>query len=196
MIDIGTKYKAIGKNATTNQNANSLICKQMFKALETIPLFKDVDEHILQLLEPLFEPFVSPAGTVIFEQGDPAHFLYLILDGIIEVRYKPYDGPALTVTNLAPGNIVGWSAAIGNATYTSGAVCKENCQTIRMSGRDLHKLCAKEPEAGRIILNLLAESVSARWHDARSQIQALLNDTVSAKQCAKVRRRKARKENS
>jgi CRP-like cAMP-binding protein len=194
-IDIGTKYKAIGKNATTNQSTNSLICKQMFKSLETVPLFKDVDEHILQLLEPLFEPCVCPAGTVIFEQGDPAHFLYLILDGIIEVLYKPYDGPALTITNLAPGNIVGWSAAIGNATYTSGAICKEDCQTIRMSGRDLHKLCAKEPEAGRVILNLLAESVSSRWHDARSQIQTLLNDTVSAKQCAKVRRRRARKEN-
>ena len=121
--------------------------------------------------------------------------LHLILDGIIEVLYKPYDGPALTVTNLVPGNIVGWSAAIGNTTYTSGAVCKENCQTIRMSGRELHKLCAKEPEAGRIILNLLAESVSPRWHDAKSQIQSLLNNTVSAKQCAKVRGRRARKEN-
>ena len=193
-IEIGTKYKAIGKNATTNQAANSLICKQMFKELETIPLFKNVDEHILQLLEPLFEPFVCSSGTVIFEQGDPAHFMYLILDGIIEVLYKPYDGPALTITNLTSGNIVGWSAAVGNTTYTSGAICKEDCQTIRMSGRDLHKLCMKEPEAGRIILDLLAESVSPRWHDAQSQIQALLNDTVSAKQCAKVRRRRARKE--
>lgn len=194
-MDIGTKYKAIGMNATTNQPANSLICKQMFKTLETIPLFKDVDELILRLLEPLFEPFECSTGTVIFEQGDPAHFLYLILDGIIEVLYKPYDGPALTITNLVPGSIVGWSAAVGNATYTSGAICKEDCQAIRMSGRDLHKLCAKEPEAGRIILNLLAESVSPRWHDAHSQIQTLLNNTVSAKQCANGRRRRVRKEN-
>ena len=166
----------------------------MFKTLETVPLFKEVDDHILQLLEPLFEPFACPAGTVIFEQGDPAHFLYLILDGMIEVLYKPYDGPALTITNLAPGNIVGWSAAIGNATYTSGAICKEDCQTIRMSGRDLHKLCAKEPEAGRIILNLLAESVSSRWQDAKSQIHALLTNTVNARQCTKTRTRRKRKE--
>ena len=44
----------------------------MFKALETIPLFNDVDESILQLLEPLFEPYACAASTVIFEQGDPA----------------------------------------------------------------------------------------------------------------------------
>jgi len=153
----------------------------MFKALESVPLFRDLDEDILHLLEPLFEPYVCPAGTVIFEQGDPAHYLYLILSGSVEIRYKPYDGPSITVTNLCQGNIFGWSAAIGNAVYTSGTVCKEDCQAIRISGRDLRKLCSREPEAGRIILNLLAESVSLRWVDAKSQIQSLLNTTVNSK---------------
>lgn len=167
----------------------------MFKSLESVPLFKDVDNNILQLLEPLFEAYSCTAETVIFEQGDPAHYLYLILDGTVEMRYKPYDGPPLTITNLPQGSIIGWSAVIGNSVYTSGAICKEDCHAIRMRRRDLHNLCAKEPEAGRIILNLLAESVSSRWLDAQSQIQILLNNTVSAKQCAKSRTRRKRKEN-
>jgi CRP-like cAMP-binding protein len=166
----------------------------MFKTLESVPLFSDVDVYILQLLEPLFEPFAFQAGAVIFEQGDPAHYLYLVLEGTIEMRYKPYDGPPLTITSLAQGSIIGWSAVIGNPVYTSGAVSKDDCQTIRMSSRDLHKLCAREPEAGRIILNLLAESVSSRWQDARSQIQVLLNNTISARQSAKTRTRRKRKE--
>jgi CRP-like cAMP-binding protein len=166
----------------------------MFKTLESVPLFKDVDEYILHLLEPLFEPYSLQAGEAIFEQGGPAHYLYLILEGSVEMVYKPYDGPRLTVTNLAQGSIIGWSAVIGNPTYTSGAVCKDNCQTIRMSRRDLHNLCAKEPQAGRIILDLLAESVSSRWEDAQSQIQGLLNDTISARQCASSRKRRARKD--
>ena len=166
----------------------------MFKTLESVPLFKDLDTNILQQLEPLFEPYSCPAGEIIFEQGDPAHFLYLILKGLVEVRYKPYDGPPITITNLEQNSIIGWSAVIGNTTYTSGAVCKEDCQAIRMSSRDLHGLCAREPEAGRIILNLLAESVSSRWQDAESQIQMLLNSTVTAKQCNNSRKRGRRKE--
>ena len=58
----------------------------MFKALDSVPLFKDVDEHILQLLEPLFEPYSCIAETVIFDQGDPALFIYLILAGTVEVK--------------------------------------------------------------------------------------------------------------
>ena len=168
----------------------------MFKALDSVPLFKDLDNEILQLLEPLFEPYSCTAEMAIFEQGDPAHYLYLVLEGTVEMRYKPYDGPPITITNLPQGSIIGWSAVVGNATYTSGAVCKEDCQAIRMSKRDLHKLCAKEPDAGRIILDLLAESVSSRWHDAKSQIQVLLNETVSAKQCANSHKRRKRKSNS
>ncbi len=162
----------------------------MFKALESVPLFRDVDENILQLLEPLFEQFACTAGTVIFEQGDPAHYLYLILSGSVELRYKPYDGPSITITNISQGDIFGWSAAIGNTVYTSGTVCIEDCQTIRISNRELHKLCAREPEAGRIILNLLAKSVSSRWDDAESQIQSLLNTTISAKVKTLPRQRK------
>jgi CRP-like cAMP-binding protein len=166
----------------------------MLQTLESVPLFRDVDEDTLQLLDPLFEPYECTAGTVIFEQGQPAHYLYLLLEGAVEIIYKPYDGPPLTVSNLGQSTIFGWSAAIGNKTYTSGAICRGDCKAIRLSNRDLHNLCAKEPEAGRIILNLLAESVSPRWLDAQSQIQLLLNDTVSARQCAKTRTKRKRKE--
>lgn len=169
----------------------------MFTELETVPLFKDVDEYILHLLEPLFEPFSSPEGAVIFGQGEPAHYLYLLLEGAVEMLYKPYDGPRITLTNLAQGSIIGWSAVVGNPTYTSEAVCREDVRAIRMSSRDLHKLCAREPEAGRIILDLLAESVSLRWEDAREQIQTLLNSSVNGRKgiYQPKRRRKSRKEN-
>jgi CRP-like cAMP-binding protein len=169
----------------------------MFKQLDSVPLFKDLDDYILQLLEPLFEPFSCPAGAVIFEQGEPALYMYLILEGVVEVLYKPYDGPQITLTSLTDGSIIGWSAVIGNSTYASEAICREDFRAIRMTGRDLHKLCATEPDAGRIILDLLAESVSSRWQDAREQIQTLLSSSVNARQCERVRKRskRLRKEN-
>jgi CRP-like cAMP-binding protein len=110
--------------------------------------------------------------------------------------YKPYDGPEITITYLAHGSIIGWSAVIGNATYTSRAVSKADLHAIRMTSRGLHKLCEDEPEAGRIILNLLADSVSSRWTDAREQIQSLLNSSVNARREDSSRKRKRpRKEN-
>lgn len=153
----------------------------MFKTLESVQLFENLDGDILRLLEPLFEPYFCAAEEVVFEQGQLAHYLYLILEGSVEIHYRPYDGPPITVNCLEKGSIFGWSAVIGNVTYTSGAVCKEDCKAIRMSSKDLHNLCAREPDAGRVILNLFAESVSTRWADAQNQIQSLLSKNVKTK---------------
>ena len=109
--------------------------------------------------------------------------------------FKPYDGPAITVTVLKPNSIFGWSAAIGNQAYTSGAICKEDCDTIRMRSEDLHDLCEREPEAGRTIMNLLAKSVSVRWKDAEYQIQLLLKTNMDEKQSARAGRNKKRRTN-
>jgi len=159
--------------------------QNMFKALETIPLFNNVDERTLHLFETLFEPYSCSAGTVVFEQGDPANYIYLIIKGSVEVRYKPYDGPSITINTLSNGHFFGWSAAIGNPVYTSGAVCKEACSAIRMSGADLHQFCSHEPEAGCIIMDLLAQSVSTRWQNAQNQIQLLLNYRMAVNGSAK-----------
>lgn len=165
----------------------------MFRNLESVPLFKDVDASILHLLEPMFELYARPSGDIIFEQGEPAEFLYLLLEGAVEVLYKPYDGPAITMTNLTPGNFFGWSAAVGNVTYTSSAICKDNCQTLRIFGRDLRDLCVKNPDAGRIILERMAESVSTRWSNAHAQIHSLLNQSMKAKNRVSRPRRKGKR---
>jgi len=167
----------------------------MFKTLESVSLFKDVDHNILHLLEPLFEPYSCTAETAFFKQGQMAHYLYLILSGSVQMLYKPYDGPPITVTTLEQGSIFGWSAVIGNAAYTSTAICQEDCQTMRMRGRNLHKLGAREPEAGRIILGLLADSVSNRWADSQNQIQKLLNTNISEKRKMESQLRKSKKVN-
>ncbi|GAB4503511.1 MAG: hypothetical protein Fur0043_05030 [Anaerolineales bacterium] len=155
----------------------------MLKALQSVSPFQNVDERTLSLFAELFEPFSCPEGTVIFEQGERANFIYLLLSGKIEIRYKPYDGPPITVTNLSKGHFFGWSAVIGNPTYTSGAVCKKDCIAIRMRNIDLYDFCVREPEAGCLILDLLAQSVSNRWKNAHDQIHSLLNSRLATNNC-------------
>jgi len=151
----------------------------MNSLLATLPVFKDVNDSILRLIEPLFELYHFPAESSIFMQNDIANHLYLLVDGAVDVVYKPYDSPPMTIAPIRPGNFFGWSAVIGNIVYTSSAICQEDCEVLRVSGRKLRHLCKRHPTAGRIILQLLADSVSSRWANAQEQIQTLLNQSVS-----------------
>ena len=132
------------------------------------------------LLARLFERFEAPAHTVIVTQGETADYLYLIESGRVSVRYKPYDGPLITLTHLHAGDIFGWSAVIGHDFYTSDVVSTTPIKARRLRGRDLRRLCSDQPTVGGRILDKLAGAVSPRWVNARRQIQGLLQASVHA----------------
>ncbi|MBI3162489.1 MAG: cyclic nucleotide-binding domain-containing protein [Chloroflexi bacterium] len=147
----------------------------MSEPLPNIPFFQNLEEAQIALLKPLLENFTCPADTMIFEQGEPASYLYLLVRGSIAIRYKPYDTPAITLTRLRSGDVFGWSAVIGSTYYTSSTISETDVNAVRIRGIFLQALCREYPEDGRIIMNHLANVVSARWKNARSQVQSLLN---------------------
>ncbi len=127
-----------------------------------LAFFSGLDARQIQLLEPFFAPQNWVAGTCVFEQGDYAEYLYLVVTGEVAIRYKPDDGSVMTVTRVQSGGIFGWSAAMNNPTYTSGAVCTLDSEILRIRGTDLRALCEKHPELGKVILNRLAGVVAER----------------------------------
>ncbi|MGD0877444.1 MAG: cyclic nucleotide-binding domain-containing protein [Anaerolineales bacterium] len=133
----------------------------------------------IQLLEPFFAPQTWVAGTVIFEQDDYAEYLYLVVNGEVTIRYKPHDGPVMTVTRVQPGGIFGWSAAMNNPAYTSGAICSLDSEVLRIRGKDLRMLCDKNPELGKIILNRLAGVIAERKHSQLGQASSILSSGMN-----------------
>lgn len=151
----------------------------MSTPLAKFPLFKGLDPEILELIEPMAQPFRYAPDTPIFQQGEPANCLYLLEHGQVDVCYKPYDGPTIIVTHINAGDVFGWSAVIGSKTYSSGAVCVEPSEGWRIHGNDLRQLCKQYPESTQQILDRLATIVSPRWQDAHEQVRSMLAEGMS-----------------
>ncbi len=151
----------------------------MIPDLEMLPLFQGVDAEHLTLLKPLFERVSYRPGMAVVKQGDPADYLYLVESGILEISYKPYDGEHITVSHVEMGGLFGWSAVLGSPEYTSSGTAIEDLAVIRVRGNDLRKLCSDNPEAGRVILDRLADAASARWKDAHEQVKSILKNGMS-----------------
>ena len=147
----------------------------MLDALPNIPLFENLNAAQIALLQPLFEKFICPADTTIFEQGEPATYLYMLIKGDVLIRFKPYDTPPITLTRLRAGDVFGWSAVLGSTHYTSSLVSETPVETIRIRGSHLLMLVREHPETGTIIMDRFANVVSSRWKNARMQVQSLLN---------------------
>ena len=142
---------------------------------------KELDEDMIELLRPLLEDFSCQPGTVIFQQGDQAEFLYLVVDGKVDMSFKPYDGIPITVSHVGKGGLFGWSAVVGSDKYTSTAIAIEDVEAFRVHGSDLRRFCREHPKEGKNILERLADGVSFRWKDAHKQVQSILFQGITDK---------------
>lgn len=164
-------------NATTWRRAISLISKVMLRELTHFKLFHDLREADLERLSHYATLRVFPAGSVIVEQFERAHFLFLVISGTAEMRYKPYDGPDLLLSTVSDGSVVGWSAALGHASYTATAIARSEVQALMIWGNGLRDLLKKDPGSGQRVIDRLAQSVATRWSNAQGQVISMLQES-------------------
>jgi CRP-like cAMP-binding protein len=133
-----------------------------FQKYASLAFFDGLVASDLDALAPFFTSTTYVAGTVIFEQGDQAEYLYVVASGEVSIHYKPDDGPTMTVARIQPGNIFGWSAATGNEKYTSGAVCSLDSEILYIRGDELRYLCRTNPRIGDVLLGYLSKVIADR----------------------------------
>lgn len=143
-------------------------------SLDQLSLFHDFSPQQRALLHGMFHPSQEPEGTLLFEQGAPAEYLYVVIEGEVHIRYKPDDGPSLTVARITTEGVVGWSATLGSPFYTSSAVCSTDCKMLRVRGEDLRGLYARDPDTGQKVLERLAAVIAERLRNTHRHVIELL----------------------
>ncbi len=100
-------------------------------------------------------------GTKLFEEGDSAKKLYLVLEGKLLLEKKVQLGRSgssrkATISIQGPGQAVGWSSLVAPHIYTMSGVCIEPAKMLVIDGDDMRNLMARDPEIGRKLMNALA----------------------------------------
>ncbi|MCI0521584.1 MAG: cyclic nucleotide-binding domain-containing protein [Chloroflexi bacterium] len=144
------------------------------------PIFQSLSAEQRAVLRPLFTLEEYPAGTTLFTQGEPAEYLYMIVAGDAALRYKPDDGPVITLARVRPGGVVGWSALLGNHDYTSSAVCEAATVMLRARGAELRRLCGQDLQTGEAVVDRLAAAIAERLRSSHQQVVALLKEGMHA----------------
>ncbi len=145
------------------------------KHLFNLTIFQGIEVETQDQLLPLVSLCHFAKGTTIFKQGEAATHLYIMESGIIEILFKPFDGPALTVSRLTRGDVFGWSSTLGRSRYTSSACAMTDSEAYRICGKELQKLCEESPETGMVLLDRLASAIAERLECTHTEIMGILN---------------------
>jgi CRP-like cAMP-binding protein len=131
-----------------------------------------LSDQILKRIAVLAEDKTIPAGERLFNEGDPAKYLYVIAKGEVNIQYLLGDGQLRTVDTLVDGDLLVWSALIEPYTTTAIGTATRETQLVGIAADKLRQLCEEDPLLGYRLTTEVAKLLAHRLEGARVQLAA------------------------
>jgi CRP-like cAMP-binding protein len=113
-----------------------------------------------------------PAGTVLFHEGQPGDYMYVVQSGEIEIRRQVGETERVLAV-LSTGEFFGEMAILNARPRSATAVVRSPARLIVIEGRTFEAMMRARPEIAMRLIKALA----ARLENANQQIELLLLPT-------------------
>lgn len=153
--------------------------------LERTAFGSALSPHSRQRLAALCELIVAKPGQLLFREGVRHDAAYLLLRGRVDLAMTAPGRGALRILTLGPGDIVAWSAVLGDGRMTCSAQALEDSELLTLPGPALKQLMEADRELGFEFMKVLATALSKRLVATRLQLLDIFS--VSAPASANAR---------
>ena len=149
------RYEGGGENLSEQEKIMlSTIEKALF--LKGVNMFETMSADELKILSNISREIQIEAGKVLFEQGDPCDYLYVIVDGEIEIILNQESGEPRILATLAPPNSFGEIALFGDEGRSAGARASRDTSLLGIEKEPLLELIHEHPTISIAIIGQLA----------------------------------------
>ena len=116
------------------------------------------------------------AGKVLFREGSENANLYLVRSGRIAIEMNVPGRGAVRILTLGPGEVVGWSALLGQGNMTATALAVDDAELIAAAAEELRALSEANHDFGYHLMQRMASALSRRLLATRLQLLDLFGD--------------------
>jgi voltage-gated potassium channel len=131
-----------------------------------VPLFAELDAAEISDIMELLRARVAEAGEVIVREGEPAHSMYFIAAGEVEVALKKKR------LRLGAGQFFGEVAVLRRARRSATATAITRCNLLVLDAGDLHALMSRDPRVAARVKDMVEKRVGGEVLDPKGDIVA------------------------
>jgi CRP-like cAMP-binding protein len=143
--------------------------------LKNVDLFSGLDETQLSVILSYSSVVSFPDGKTIFNQGDEAYGLYILIEGRVNLTVKTGDKTDfLTSTIDKEGSLFGMPSLIEPFRYNVTATCLKTSKVVRIETPPLRRKMEEDLKMGVEILKKLSSIYFNRLNEMREGISKLL----------------------
>jgi len=142
--------------------------------LGMVPFLKGLDKEALQQVSKKFSASHFAAGQPIYEEGDMATLLRVVVYGTVKLSRYTEDGKDILVDMLKPGDYFGSLNELGEDSYAETATAQSDACVLSIGNREFRTVLNANPSVALSVLDITAEKLNT----AREQIHHLTTLSV------------------
>jgi small-conductance mechanosensitive channel/CRP-like cAMP-binding protein len=124
--------------------------------LESVELFAPMTPEEKARIAPLIRPAPFTRGEVITRQGADAHWLYVLIRGEVEIRFRSDSGDERVLGTLQAPDFFGEMGVMTGATRSTTVVALDEVECFRIEKGDFQHILVQRPEIAEGISGILA----------------------------------------
>jgi CRP-like cAMP-binding protein len=148
----------------------------MNNSLESIinahPFFAGMETEHLKTIAACASDATFEPQQFLFREGEPANQFYLIQSGRIALEVHELANGTVLVTNVGPGEVLGWSWLFPPFSWHFQARATERTKAIILNGAHLLVVAESDPAFGYELMKRVAQVVIERLQATRRQLLA------------------------
>ena len=139
------------------------------EVLRNVELFDGATDELLTKVAGIAEEKTFTLGEMIFEEGEKAEWVYILLEGKVRISIDLTSKPTyVTVAMINEPNLTfGWSGIVAPYRYTSTGTCEMDTRVLAIPGVQFDEILDEEGDCSCSVMKKLAELISSRLRNSR-----------------------------
>lgn len=144
-----------------------LTSDQIQAMLNDIPLFAGCSVETLAALAKIAHERDCEKGEVIYEQGDQALEMFILVNGLVSFKTATGVGHLHVETLMKRHMIFGWAALVPEHPCRLGsAKCMDNSKVLTINGDAAMEILERDPKSGFMVMKRLCTMIASTFIDS------------------------------
>jgi len=148
----------------------------MFDIRDT-PIFAALAAHEAKEIYPYFIPETFKKKTVIFSEGDPSEWLYIVRKGKVKITKLSQEGKEIILEIISPLDFFGGIAVVRGFPYPANAVAMEETDAIKISRKHLLSIMDRFPA----LMYCMATNIGDRIKGSHETLKSIALEKVESR---------------
>ncbi|MFQ5894457.1 MAG: Npt1/Npt2 family nucleotide transporter [Nitrospinota bacterium] len=147
---------------STREDSDMLSTIEKVLFLKQVSLFASMRSEQLKIIGNICRDVQFPKGKVIFEEGDACDYVYIIVEGKVDIIISMGKRGESLLATLGPGRAFGEMAVFGDEPRSASAVVREDSTLLTIEKDHLLELIQHYPDLSVEIIKVLCDIIRAQ----------------------------------